>query len=403
MPDNKNKKDDSSVKKTPTDKPEASKKEEPKIDTAPTASASVVSAENQIKSAEGEKDKKGRRNKSNKLIWGIVVGVFVFLLLIIIGGGFYAYYTSWDDDLSETITSVIPYPAVTLNYKSIAYKDFQKDMATLRYFYDKQAEENPELVQTPTDEYLKKSVLSRMLREEYLFTAAEEYTIDVDQSEIDKEMEVITNQSGGVSEVESTLKDLYNWTIDEFKAKVIKPYVYRTAVQEYISDSDEINAEAKAQAEKVLTEVKAGDKTFEELAKEYSEDTSASSGGDLGFFGKGEMVAPFEEAVFSLEPGEVSDIVKTQYGYHIIKLIEKVPADDEGTGEQVHAAHILIKTTDVDTWINDELAKQNVQVFLPGYEFKEDCGLILGNDETCEDNELLQTTSFEQVNGAAGE
>jgi peptidyl-prolyl cis-trans isomerase SurA len=76
---------------------------------------------------------------------------------------------------------------------------------------------------------------------------------------------------------------------------------------------------------------------FGELAKEYSEDpATAPRGGDLGFIKRGDLVKEFEEVAFSLEPNQVSDIVQTQFGYHIIKLIEK-------RGEKVHSAHILIQ------------------------------------------------------------
>jgi peptidyl-prolyl cis-trans isomerase C len=59
--------------------------------------------------------------------------------------------------------------------------------------------------------------------------------------------------------------------------------------------------------------------TFEDLAKDFSKCPSGQSGGDLGPFGKGMMVAPFEEAAFALEVGAVSGPVKTQFGYHLIK------------------------------------------------------------------------------------
>jgi len=64
---------------------------------------------------------------------------------------------------------------------------------------------------------------------------------------------------------------------------------------------------------------------FEALAKEYSEGPSAAKGGDLGYFGKGQMVKPFDEAAFGLSPGGLSDIVETQFGYHLIKVVDKKP------------------------------------------------------------------------------
>lgn len=83
--------------------------------------------------------------------------------------------------------------------------------------------------------------------------------------------------------------------------------------------------EARKLAEEVLVKAKAGE-PFEELARQYSEDTSAKKGGDLGFFAKGRMVKPFEEAAFALaEPGQLSDPVETQFGFHIIKLLERKP------------------------------------------------------------------------------
>ena len=85
----------------------------------------------------------------------------------------------------------------------------------------------------------------------------------------------------------------------------------------------------------ILTTIKSGG-DFSELASLYSDDTnSALNGGELGFMKRGTLVPEFEEAAYSLSPGDISEIVRTEFGYHIIKLIER-------RGERINVKHILI-------------------------------------------------------------
>lgn len=90
-----------------------------------------------------------------------------------------------------------------------------------------------------------------------------------------------------------------------------------------VSATAQAKQEARKKAEEMLAEVRKNPKNFEALAKKYSQDPgSAEKGGDLGVFGRGAMVKPFEDAVFSMSPGAVSDLVESEFGYHIIKLTE---------------------------------------------------------------------------------
>ncbi len=79
-----------------------------------------------------------------------------------------------------------------------------------------------------------------------------------------------------------------------------------------------ILVEKMSTAQEVLEKLKKGE-SFAKLAEQYSIDGSRKRGGDLGYFSRGQMVKPFEDAAFKLEVGQVSDIVKTQFGYHVIK------------------------------------------------------------------------------------
>ena len=124
---------------------------------------------------------------------------------------------------------------------------------------------------------------------------------------------------------ESEMKKYYEENKDDFYTDTVTAsHILLKTIDDNGNElSDEKKKEAKKKAEEALKKVKSGE-DFAQVAKEYSEDSTASNGGELGTFGRGQMVSEFENAAFSMKPGEISDIIKTQYGYHIIKVTERV-------------------------------------------------------------------------------
>jgi peptidyl-prolyl cis-trans isomerase D len=153
--------------------------------------------------------------------------------------------------------------------------------------------------------------------------------------------------------------------IDAMRAKVVVPAAdiereYNNNLEQYstpeqvrashilLKTEGKDDAAVKAKAEELLKQARAG-ADFADLARKNSEDeASAKNGGDLDYFGKGRMVPEFDAAVFSMQPGQISDLVKTQYGYHIIKLVDKKAATTRSLAE-------------VRQQLNDQLAYQRAQ------------------------------------------
>ncbi|PYR64041.1 MAG: peptidylprolyl isomerase [Acidobacteria bacterium] len=127
-------------------------------------------------------------------------------------------------------------------------------------------------------------------------------------------------------------------------------------------------AAAKTKAEGILKDLKAG-KDFAAAAKENSQDPgSAVNGGDLGFFEQGQMVPPFEQAAFALKPGQMSEIVETQFGFHIIKVAEHqdshvVPLE-EAKGQIEQYLQQQNRQTETQAFVNALKTKAKIEILI---------------------------------------
>ena len=127
-------------------------------------------------------------------------------------------------------------------------------------------------------------------------------------------------------------------------------------------------AKAREKAEGLLKDVKAG-KDFAELAKANSDDPgSAQNGGDLGYFQQGQMVGPFNDAAFSLKPGTTSELVETQFGFHIIKVVDKKDAHtvtlDEARPKIQEYLEQQNRQKETEAFVNALRTKGKVEIFI---------------------------------------
>jgi peptidyl-prolyl cis-trans isomerase D len=177
----------------------------------------------------------------------------------------------------------------------------------------------------------------------------EQYIKDNDKADAN----IIYFDPNKIEDVEVTDEDLQAWydeNKEEYKKGPARKYKYVNIKME-ASEADKAVVKTKIDS---LYEVVIGGENFEDIAREYSQDSSAPKGGDLGYFGEGRMVTEFNDAAFALNVGDISVPVQTQYGWHIIKCTGK-KNDDKGL-PQVKASHILLK------FEPSEDTKQNIAI-----------------------------------------
>lgn len=301
-----------------------------------------------------------------------LLGIATLVALAVIFGIAYTVYAVRNVSQSPyvlKVAEVLNLPVVRVNGASIPYHLYIEDVNTLKAFYQKAPEGAiPEF----SEAELSEQVLSRLIVNTLIKDFAREFKVSVNEEDISKVKDTILADYDSLEQVEAMLKTEYNWDLETYIEKIIKPFVLEQKVSEFFTlgegelnwekyptntqvnarhilfqvENEEDNSSVQKQAQTVLERIVAGE-DFAELAAEFGSDSTRDNGGDLGWFGQGVMVPEFEEAVFALEPGAVADApVKTQFGYHLVKL--------EGKRE-------VRSFTDL---LNDRLYESNVEILI---------------------------------------
>ena len=207
---------------------------------------------------------------------------------------------------------------------------------------------------------IKKKAIERLIERELLYQESQKKGIKVDEAAVNEQLETLKKRFPSEAELKNALTKM-NMSEANVKSQfargmAIQKFIDNELVQKITVSDKEIKtyydsnpdffrqseqvrashilikvdpqaeesqkAEARKALEKIQLKLKEGD-DFSALAKESSQCPSSAKGGDLSYFKRGQMAKPFEDAAFALKPGEVSDIVETRFGYHLIKVVDK--------------------------------------------------------------------------------
>jgi len=293
------------------------------------------------------------KNKITVILAGVLIIIVVSFQILSYG----INKKGWDNSLVRKLGSSLPVKVEKVGNMSVSYLEYLRKLDPLVTY-----QKNFNNVNFSSDEgknklkELKETVLSQLAEEKIIAKEASIKKITVTQKELDDSFNDLIKSNGGEDKVKENLNKYYNgMTLSDFKSQY-KDKLLRQKLSDAIVGDIALTEGTKKIADELLVQIKNG-ADFAELAKKNSQDASASNGGDLGLFGKGKMVPEFEKAAFALPKGGVSEVVKTVYGYHIIKVTDK-------KGDEIKASHILIKTKDLNEWLKEKNAEYGVKRYI---------------------------------------
>lgn len=235
---------------------------------------------------------------------------------------------------AETLTatpSKVEGLAALVNGQPIGQEEYEKQVAQVEAFFaqeglDYESEEGRERLAQA-----RRQVLEQMIDQELIRQAAVEMGVSISEAELESSIQDIIEQSGGQDQFNQSLQGM-DTTYEDFRQmlldQLLSEAVYSAVTASISPVAEQVHARhillpTRERAEEVLARLQAGE-DFSYLAREYSEDISSrESGGDVGFFPWGVMPPGVEEVAFSLEVGETSEIVETQFGFHIVQVLER--------------------------------------------------------------------------------
>lgn len=281
--------------------------------------------------------------KTGRIFWALVTALTLALVACLSATG--------ESEPSQDKVAVV-------NGSVITRADFDREMRSALGRLSSTGEPVPQAQLSQ----LKEEVFTKLIGRELLYQESQNKGIKVNEAAINEQLVMLKKRFPGEAEFKKMLSQMNLSEVDvksQFERSLAiqefidKQFVQKVTVSDkevrayydsnpvYFKQPEQVRAshilvsidpqkdpsqkaESRKKIEDIQQKLKKGE-DFSALAKEYSQCPSGREGGDLGYFQRGQMVKPFEQAAFALRPGEVSDIVETKFGYHLIRLTDKKP------------------------------------------------------------------------------
>lgn len=291
----------------------------------------------------------------------IISSIIIVLVLLssLLFSSLLLYRYQSTSSFAYRVSQLVPFPVTKIDNEYVAYENYLFELNYALFYYETYDQEGVDINSSEGEaiqDQLKKDALTKVKLDTVAKTIAAENGIKITDQQIDEQIEFIRNQ-GGIGSSDDVLNDIlessYNWDINDLR-RTIRLQLTRQSLPRLL------DTETNADAEAAVQELADGEK-FGDVAKKYSDDeVTKDQNGLIGDVTQTDSILPpeFINAVYSLEEGEVSELIESRFGLHIIKVNE---IKEDGVR---NVSHILLTYFNIEEFLTNELEKKEVNDYI---------------------------------------
>lgn len=324
------------------------------------------------------KDKKVKVSTIAYTVALLTIGLLFFVGALVYGFGV-------NNSLTQKIEKIFPYPAGMIDgVHFVTINNLNKNVKAVKKFYESQDFAsiglNVDFTTVDGEKRLKikeRDILTKMIENRVIEILANQRGIVLTKENITQEIQSRISSGKSQQEILDNLQKLYGWGIADFESKIVKPDLYKEKLAENIRKNDPSNKKSKEKIEQALAELNKT-KNFAEVAKKYSEGESAKNGGELGWFSADQMLPEIAISAYSLKKGEISEIIESELGYHIVQVEDK---KTENGIDKAQLRQIFVRTKNFADWLLEQEKDMKIYIPLKGLYWNKDNGRVEFNNE----------------------
>lgn len=340
-----------------------------------------------------KKNNDGKKREKKIKVLTLTYAIIAIIIFAFFLGALFIYRFNESRKIPDYAYNQVFLPAIIIEgFNFISIGSINENLVSIRKFYESQNFSSLGLRFDFTTEDGKKrlkirekELINKMIEDRAIEILAKERDIRISKKTVSENVERKFEEYGNKNSIRENLHNLYGWTIEDFEDKVVKPSLYKDALEKWLAENDgkEQNEKAKKDADDALVRIKNGE-NFEKIAKDISEGGTANLGGKLGWFKEEHISSELKDSVLALKVGGVSDVLESKFGYHVIK---KDNENDIGDGKTYEISQIFFPKFSFADWLENKIKEKDILVLLSEYDWNDETGMVIFKDKKMEEFE----------------